>query len=256
MIHLKTESEIAIMQEAGRKARLALEAMASSITPGKTTTADLDAVAEEVLQKENAKASFKGYRGFPASACISVNEEVVHGIPGPRVLKNGDIVSLDIGAFYEGFHGDCAWTYPVGEISEEALRLLNVTRESLFQGLAQAREGKRIGDIGHAVQSYVERNGYSVVRDLVGHGIGRALHEDPSIPNFGRGGTGEKLRAGMTICIEPMINQGKHQVECLDDHWTVVARDRKLSAHFEHMVLVTKDAPAILTAPQPVQAGL
>jgi methionyl aminopeptidase len=254
LIHLKSAQEIEIMREAGRRAAMALQKMSEAIVPGKVTTADLDAIGEETLAKLEAKPSFKGYRGFPASACISVNDEVVHGIPGPRVLQEGDIVSLDIGAFFEGFHGDSAWTYPVGEISQEAQRLLNVTKESLFQGIAQAREGKRIGDISAAVQSYVERNGYSVVRDLVGHGVGRSLHEDPSVPNFGRAGTGPRLKAGMVICIEPMINQGKFKVRCLDDHWTMVTDDGKLSAHFEHMVHVTREAPDILTTLQPATA--
>ena len=247
MITLKSAQEIAIMRECGRKVRLAIKAMGDAIVPGTSTTQDLDDICAEVLAKENAKASFKGYKGFPAHACISVNEEVVHGIPGPRVLNEGDIVTLDVGAFFEGFHGDAAWTYPVGDIDDSARRLLNVTQESLNQGVAQARAGNTIGDIAYAVQNYVERNGFSVVRDLVGHGIGRNLHEDPSVPNFGRKGTGPKLRAGTTLCIEPMINEGKYHVHCLEDHWTIVTNDGKRSAHFEHMVLVTEGAPDILT---------
>jgi methionyl aminopeptidase len=247
MVVLKTEQDLAIMRECGRKVRLAIKAMADAIVPDETTTADLDDICGEVLAKENAKASFKGYKGFPAHACISVNEEVVHGIPGPRVLLSGDIVTLDVGAHFEGFHGDAAWTYAVGEIAPEAQRLMNVTLESLNQGVAQAKAGNAIGDIANAVQSYVERNGFSVVRDLVGHGIGRNLHEDPSVPNFGRKGTGPKLKKGMTICIEPMINEGKFHVHCLDDHWTIVTKDGKRSAHFEHMVHVTDGAPEILT---------
>ncbi len=244
---LKSSEDIAIMRECGRKVRLAIKSMADAIVPGVTTTADLDAICADVLAREDAKASFKGYRGFPASACISVNEEVVHGIPGPRVLEEGDIVTLDVGAYFQGFHGDAAWTYAVGEIEAEANRLLNVTQESLNQGVAQAKAGNTIGDIAAAVQSYVERNGFSVVRDLVGHGIGRNLHEDPSVPNFGRRGSGAKLRAGMTLCIEPMINEGKYHVHCLEDHWTIVTKDGKRSAHFEHMVLVTDGAPDNLT---------
>ena len=247
MTTLKSAEEIAVMRECGRKVRVAIKAMAEAIVPGKTTTGDLDSICAQVLESEGAEASFKGYRGFPASACISVNEEVVHGIPSGRILSDGDIVSLDVGAYYRGFHGDAAWTYPVGEIDHSAQRLLNVTQESLNQGLAQAKVGNTIGDIAYAIQSYVERNGFSVVRDLVGHGIGRNLHEDPSVPNFGRKGTGPKLRAGMTLCIEPMINEGKYHVHCLDDHWTIVTKDGKRSAHFEHMVLVTESAPAILT---------
>lgn len=220
--------------------------MAAALKPG-VTTAELDAICYDVLASEGAKPSFKGYRGFPASACISVNEEVVHGIPGPRELLEGDLVSLDVGAFFEGFHGDAAWSYTVGEPDDGAKRLLNVTRESLNQGIAQARAGNTVGDIAHAVQSYVERNGFSVVRDLVGHGIGRNLHEEPSVPNFGKRGSGPRLRPGMTLCIEPMINEGKYRVHCLDDHWTIVTDDGKRSAHFEHMVLVTEGAPEILT---------
>lgn len=256
MINIKTPEEIEIMRECGRIVARALSAMAAAIEPGKVTTADLDKVGEEVLENAGARPSFKGYRGFPAAACISVNEEVVHGIPGLRVLQEGDIVSLDIGAFFEGFHGDSAWTYPVGEVEPETQRLLNVTKESLFQAIAQARPGKRVGDISAAVQGYVEKNGYSVVKDLVGHGIGRSLHEEPNVPNFGKPGTGAKLRPGMTICIEPMINQGKYPVHCLDDHWTIVTKDGKISAHFEHMVLITGAAPEILTLQEAPIAGV
>jgi len=246
LIPLKSAQDVTIMRECGRKVRVAIKAMADALAPG-VTTAELDAICEDALAREDAKASFKGYRGFPASACISVNEEVVHGIPGARTLCDGDIVSLDVGAHFEGFHGDAAWTYVVGEPDDVARRLLNVTLESLNQGIAQARVGNTVGDIAYAVQSYVERNGFSVVRDLVGHGIGRNLHEEPSVPNFGKRGSGPKLKAGMTLCIEPMINEGKYHVHCLDDHWTIVTQDGKRSAHFEHMVLVTEGAPEILT---------
>src|SRR5688572_921045 len=247
MISLKSGEEVAQMRECGAIVRKAIKAMADAIVPDVTTTQDLDDICAQVLFENEASASFKGYRGFPAHACISVNEEVVHGIPGERVLRTRDIVTLDVGAFKNGFHGDAAWSYAVGEIEPEAQRLLNVTRESLLQGVAQAKAGNTIGDIAHAVQTYVERNGFSVVRDLVGHGIGRNLHEDPSVPNFGRKGSGSKLRKGMTLCIEPMINEGKYHVHCLDDHWTIVTQDGKRSAHFEHMVLVTENAPEILT---------
>lgn len=246
MIVLKSPSEVDQMRENGQIVVKAIKEMAAHIRPG-ISTSELDAIGEAVLEKHGAKPSFKGYKGFTGTACISVNDEVVHGVPGKRIIIEGDIVTLDIGAFKGGVHGDAAWTYPCGEITAETQRLLNVTKESLMQGVAQAREGKRIGDIGAAVQGYVEKNGYSVVRDLVGHGIGHNLHEDPSVPNFGRAGTGAKLRAGMTICIEPMINQGKHKVHTLKDHWTVVTDDGKLSAHFEHMVLVTAGAAEILT---------
>ena len=247
MITIKTAAEIAQMRECGSIVRKAIKAMADAIVPDATTTQDLDNICARVLEENGAKGSFHGYKGFPAHACISVNEEVVHGIPGPRILRAGDIITLDVGAFKNGFHGDAAWTYAVGEIEPEAQRLLNVTRESLLQGVAQAKAGNTVGDIAHAVQSYVERNGFSVVRDLVGHGIGRNLHEDPSVPNFGRKGTGSKLKKGMTLCIEPMINEGKYDVHCLEDHWTIVTKDGKRSAHFEHMVLVTDGAPEILT---------
>lgn len=246
MIALKAPPEIEIMRRCAKAVALALQSMSKAIAPG-ITTAELDKIGEKTLLDLGARPCFKGYRNFPSAVCISVNEEVVHGIPGSRVLKEGDIVSLDVGAEIEGYHGDAAWTYPVGKISPDATRLLNVARESLMQGIAQAREGKRVGDISHAIQSYVESHGYNVVRDLVGHGIGKKLHEDPSIPNFGKAGTGPKLKAGMVLCIEPMINAGNYQVRTLPDKWTVVTKDGSLSAHFEHMVLVTKGTSEILT---------
>ncbi len=244
---MKTAPELETMRRCGRAVAEALKAMGEAARPD-AQTQELNEIGESVLASHGAAPSFKGYRGFPAAVCISVNEEVVHGIPGDRPLREGDIVGLDIGAQIDGLNGDGAWTFQVGEVSREVRRLLNVTEESLYQGIAQARTGRRIGDISHAVQSYVERNGYSVVRDLVGHGIGRGLHEDPSVPNFGRPGTGARLRPGMTICIEPMINQSKAGVRVLKDRWTVVTRDRRVSAHFEHMVCVTDGAPEIMTA--------
>lgn len=247
MISLKTDKDLLKMRECGRLVALAIREMAAHIRPG-ITTGELDRVGHDFLARNGAKPSFLNYRGFPKSVCISVNDEVVHGIPGPRELREGDIVTLDIGAFKDGFHGDGAWTFPVGEISPTARRLLNVTRESLYQGIAQARAGKTTGHIGHAIQSYVESQGCSVVRDLVGHAIGRRLHEQPDVPNFGRPGRGETLRPGMTICIEPMINEGRPEVKTLADDWTVVTQDGKLSAHFEHMVAITDGAPEILTA--------
>lgn len=247
MIALKTKPEVDALKKAGRLARQTINTMAAAIVPGVTTTGELDRICEELLHSAGAVPSFKGYRGFPASACISVNEEVVHGIPGPRILQEGDIVSIDVGAYIDGFHGDCAWTFPVGEISSQARRLLNVTKESLLQGVAKAREGNTVGDIGYVIQSYVERNGYGVVRDLMGHGVGRELHEEPNIPNFGKPKTGPRLMAGMTICIEPMISEGTWKVRSLEDGWTVVTADGKLSAHFEHMVLVTDKEPEVLT---------
>lgn len=192
----------------------------------------------------------ENYGGFPASACISVNDVVIHGIPRKnQILKQGDIVSIDVGAFYEGFHGDNAWTFPCGEVSKEAQALMNTTRESLFEGINAARPGNRLGDIGSAVQRYVEARGYSVVRDFVGHGVGAELHEDPSVPNYGTPGRGVRLLPGMTIAIEPMVNAGVHTVEVLSDKWTTVTTDGKLSAHFEHTIAITPDGPVILTLP-------
>lgn len=249
MILTKSESDIERMRASGRIVAEALQAMAEAIVPGRTTTAELDAIGERLILDRGATPSFKNYRGYPCAVCISVNEEVVHGIPRPdRVLAPGDIVSLDVGAFKDGFHADAAWTYPVGDVTESAKRLLNVARESLFQGIAQAKAGNRVGHISHAVQQYVESNGYSVVRDLTGHGIGQKLHEDPSIPNFGKRSSGPTLVAGMTFCIEPMINAGTWKVLTLEDGWTVVTADGSLSAHFEHTIAVTDDGPLILTA--------
>lgn len=246
MVLLKKEKELAIMRECGRIVALSLQKMAKAIQPG-ITTMDLNQIGEEVIRECGASPSFKGYRGFPSGVCISVNCEVVHGIPGRRKLKEGDIVSLDVGAHLSGYHGDGAWTYPVGEISSEARDLLVVGEYALYKGIERAQVGNRVGDISHAIQEFVESHGYSVVRDLVGHGIGRSLHEEPSVPNFGRPRTGPRLRVGMTICIEPMINQGRPEVRFLDDGWTVVTRDGSLSAHFEHMVSITSKGPEVLT---------
>lgn len=247
MIHLKKSSEIAKMREAGRVVARAIRVMHEAIVPEKTTLLDLDALAARVVAETGGVCSFMNYRGYPANTCLSVNEVVIHGIPNGRVLNEGDIVDLDIGVTLDGWSADAAWTFPVGTISSEAQRLLNVSRESLFQGIAKAKVGNRIGDISWAVQKYVESNGYSVVRDLVGHGIGRTVHEEPSVPNFGKPGKGELLREGTTICIEPMVNEGTFKVNTLADKWTVVTADGKLSAHFEHTVAVTKEGPEILT---------
>jgi methionyl aminopeptidase len=249
LIILKRESDIAKMKESGRILARTMRLCAESIEPGKTTPKMLDELAEKLIREKGGRPSFLGYRGFPAAACISVNEVVIHGIPNDNPLQEGDIVDLDFGVVKDGWHADGAWTYGVGTISAEAQRLLNVTRESLYQGIAKARVGNRIGDISNAVQRYVESNGYSVVRDLVGHGIGRRLHEEPtSVPNFGRAGKGELIKDGLTICIEPMVNQGRFEVKTLADKWTVVTADGKLSAHFEHAVAITKDGVEILTA--------
>lgn len=247
MITIKSAAEIEKMRMAGKLLAKALRAMGQAIVPGITTTADLDELAEKIVRDSGGIPAFKGYRGFPASVCTSVNEQVVHGIPGPRVLMEGDVVGLDLGVTLDGWSADAAWTFPVGQIDPAHQRLLNVTRESLFQGIAKARVGNRVGDISSAVQRYVERNGYGVVRDLVGHGIGRTVHEEPNVPNFGKPGQGPALREGMTICIEPMVNMGTWRVRLLSDDWTMVAADSKFSAHFEHTVAITKEGPDILT---------
>jgi methionyl aminopeptidase len=247
LIILKKASEIAMMREAGRVLARTMRTVSEAIVPGRTTLAELDQLAERLITEAGCVPSFKGYRGYPAATCISVNEVVIHGIPDARVLQEGDIVDLDFGVIKEGWHADGAWTYGVGQVSDRAQRLMNVTRESLFQGIAKARVGNRVGDIGSTVQRYVEKNGYSVVRDLVGHGIGQSLHEEPSVPNFGRPGKGDLLRPGTTVCIEPMVNEGSHKVRTLDDGWTVVTADGRLSAHYEHTVAVTEAGPEILT---------
>ena len=233
------------MREAGRIAAIALEAGGRIIRPG-VTTAQVNREIERVIRSKGAVPSFLGYGGFPASACISVNEEVIHGIPGGRILAEGDIVSIDVGAFYRGFHGDNAATFPVGNISPENQKLLDVTRECLRLAIEKAVVGKRIGDISHAVQQYAESNGLGVVRDWVGHGVGSQMHESPEVPNFGKPGRGPRLQAGMTLAIEPMINLGTGDVLILDDDWTVVTKDSAPSAHFEHTVAITADGPPII----------
>jgi len=248
MIILKSDHEIGIMRKAGKIVGEAHEHVKQYIRPG-VTTGELNKIIEDYILRKGAIPSFKGYNGFPASACISVNEEVVHGIPGDKVLKDGDIVSIDIGAIIEGYHGDAARTHPVGNVSEEALRLIQVTEQSFFKGLKYAVVNQRLSDISNAVQSYVESNGFSVVRALVGHGIGQQMHEEPQVPNFGRPGKGPRLREGMTLAIEPMVNMGTYAVRQLSDGWTIVTADGKLSSHFEHTVAITKTGPIILTLP-------
>jgi len=248
MIILKTAREISMMREAGRIAQRALLLAGKAVEPG-VSTRELDCIVRKYIEKQGAKPSFLGYGGFPASACISVNNVVIHGIPSSKqILKSGDIVSIDVGAFFEGYHGDNAWTFACGDISKEAQDLLDATKECLFLGIKQAVEGNRLGDIGSAVQKYAEARSYSVVRDFVGHGVGAKLHEDPSVPNFGTPGRGQRLIKGMTIAIEPMINMGTHRVNVLDDEWTTVTADGKLSAHFEHTIAITPDGPVILTS--------
>jgi len=247
MIVLKTSRELSIMRKAGKISQTALRLAGEAVEPG-VSTWELDKIVRKYITSMGATPSFLHYQGFPGSACISVNEVVIHGIPKKEtILKHGDIVSIDVGACYKGFHGDNAWTFPCGEISPEAQALLDATRESLFEGIAQARPGKRLGDIGHAVQAYVEARSYSVVREFVGHGVGAKLHEDPSVPNYGTPGRGVRLQAGMTIAIEPMVNLGRKEIEVLKDGWTTVTRDRSLAAHFEHTVAITPDGPVILT---------
>lgn len=248
MINIKNEQEIAIMREAGRISKNALIAGGHAVRAG-ATTAEVNAVVERYITSHGATPSFKGYNGFPAGACISVNDEVIHGIPGPRKLESGDVVSLDVGAYYKGFHGDNAATFIVegGRDSEAKERLVRVTRESFYEGLRFCREGYRVGDISHAVQMHVEKNGYSVVRPFVGHGIGRELHEEPEVPNYGNPGRGPRLTAGMVICIEPMVNMGTHHIRQLSDGWTVITEDGLPAAHYENMVLITKGEPEILT---------
>ena len=248
MIVLKKESEIAKMRESGRIVAKTMRIVSEAIDPGKTTLLELDAIANRVITESGGIPSFLGYRGFPASACIGVNEVVVHGIPDETVIQDGDIVKLDFGVILDGWHADSAWTFAIGTVPENTKRLLNVTQESLVHGIAKARPGNRVGEISHTVQKYVESNGYGIVRDLVGHGIGRNLHEEPSIPNFGKPKSGPVLKAGMTFCIEPMVNEGTWKVNTLDDGWTVVTADGKLSAHFEHTVAVTQSGPVILTS--------
>lgn len=247
MIILKSNAEIEKIREAGRVLARILRILSQSITPGVTTTADLDALAAILVKDAGARAAFKGYMGYPAHICTSVNQQVVHGLPSNQVLMPGDLLSLDMGVELEGYYADAAVTVPIGDISPEARRLLEVTQQALYVGIEQAQIGKRVGDISSAIQRFVERHGYSVVRELVGHGVGRKIHEDPPVPNYGKPGRGPLLREGMTLAIEPMVNQGRPQVICLPDKWTVVTEDGKLSAHFEHTVAITRKGPVILT---------
>jgi len=246
MITLKTEKELDYMRDAGRVVAGALEELAGAVKPG-VTTAELDRLAESFILARGARPAFKGLYGFPATICASANEQVVHGIPSLRVLENGDIISIDIGAEINGYFGDGAATFPVGRVDEETQRLLKVTEESLYLGIAQAVEGNRLSDISHAIQDHVEKNGFSVVRDYVGHGIGKNMHEEPQVPNFGRPGRGPRLNSGMTLAIEPMVNAGAYEVRTLPDNWTVVTKDMKKSAHFEHTIAITDGKPEILT---------
>ena len=249
MVVIRTSRELALMREAGRISANALKLAGEAVEPG-VSTLEIDTIVRKYIEKEGAIPSFLGYGGFPASACISVNDVVIHGIPSKKcILKEGDIVSVDVGAFIDGFHGDNAYTFPCGKISAEAQALLKATEESLYEGIKAAVAGNRIGDIGHAVQKYVEDRSYSVVRDFVGHGVGAKLHEDPAVPNYGTPGRGVRLMPGMTIAIEPMITAGDYKVKVLDDDWTTITVDGSLAAHFEHTVAITPDGPKILTIP-------
>lgn len=247
MIVLKTGRELKIMKEACSISAGALEVAGKAVEPG-VTTAEIDRLAEEYIRRRGGEPNFKNYEGYPATACISINNEVIHGIPSEkRKLRAGDIVSIDLGAKFDGYHGDNAATFACGDVSPEAKRLMDTTRESLYEGISAACAGGRIGDIGHAVQSYVEARGYSVVRQFVGHGVGTHLHEAPEVPNFGIPGRGIRLMPGMTIAIEPMVNAGGYDVKVQPDGWTVLTKDGSLSAHFEHTIVITADGPKIMT---------
>jgi methionyl aminopeptidase len=247
LIVVKSLQEIELMRQAGRIVARTLQELARAIKPG-IATIQLDTLARRYIEKCQARPAFLGYLGYPASICASLNEEVVHGIPGLRRLKAGDIISIDVGVFYKGYYGDAAATFPVGKVTPLAERLLAVTRESLYKGIEKAYPGNHLYDISAAVQTYVESQGFSVVRNYVGHGIGSEMHEEPQVPNFGLPGKGPVLEAGMVLAIEPMVNAGSWEVETLNDEWTVVTKDRSLSAHFEHTVAILQDGPEILTA--------
>ena len=246
MITIKSPREIELLRIAGEITGSTHNYLKPYIKPG-ITTKELDALAEEYILSRGATPSFKGYDGFPGTVCASINEEVVHGIPGSRKLKEGDIITLDIGACFKGYHGDSAWTYAVGKISSEKEKLMTVTKESLFKGLEQVKAGNRIGDIGHAVQNYAESFGFGVVRELVGHGVGTDIHEEPDVPNYGKAHTGLVMKKGMVIAVEPMITYGSREICILDDDWTIVTMDESPAAHYEHTVLVTEDGYEILT---------
>lgn len=246
-ITIKSPREVELMRQAGKVVAQAKARLAEAVRPG-ITTRELDQIAEQEIRRCGAKPSFKGYRGFPATICVSINDEIVHGIPGDRVIRDGDVVSLDVGAIVGGFHSDSAFTVGVGAVSQEARRLIEATREALKIGISQARAGARVGDIGAAIQQYAEGLGYSVVRQYVGHGIGRALHEEPQVPNYGVPGRGPLLRKGMTICIEPMLNMGTWETVQMDDGWTVKTADGSLSAHFEDTLLITENGAEVLTS--------
>jgi methionyl aminopeptidase len=246
MIIIKSPREINLLRKANAIVAEVFREVRTMVEPG-IVTQDLDSIAEKIIRSRGAVPAFKGYRGFPASICASINEEVVHGIPGPTVLKEGDIVSLDVGVIYSGYYGDAAITLPVGKVDQGALKLLEVTQRALYIGIDQARVGNRLFDISHAIQLWVEKHGFSVVRDFVGHGIGKDLHEEPQIPNFGSPHQGPRLESGMVFALEPMVNEGTYEVKVLSDGWTVVTADRKRSAHFEHTIAITDGEAEILS---------
>ena len=246
MITLKSGQELAAMRQACKITAAARALAGEMVRPG-VSTKEIDTAVYDFIVAQGAKPSFLNYNGYPASVCISVNDTVIHGIPNAYVLKEGDIVSIDVGAYYQGFHGDCAATFPCGAISTEAQKLIDVTKQSFYEGLRFATQGHRVSDISHAIQTYVESNGYSVVRSFVGHGVGAQLHEEPEVPNFGKPGRGPRLLRGMTLAIEPMVNAGSYDVRILKDGWTTVTADGKLSAHYENTVLITDGEPEILT---------
>ena len=252
MVHYKTDSEVEIIRESAKILGKAHGEVAKSIKPG-VKTIELDKIAEEFILDHGGKPSFKGYNGFPYTLCISVNENVVHGFPGDYQLVEGDILSIDCGVLYRGFHSDSAYTYPVGKVSEKIADLLKVTKESLYIGIDASRFGQRIGDVGFAIQNHVESHGYSVVRELVGHGVGRNLHESPELPNFGKRGKGMKLKSGLVIAIEPMVNMGKRNVVQEADGWTIRTKDRLPSAHYEHTIAIFEDRTEVLTTHQYIE---
>jgi methionyl aminopeptidase len=247
MIELKTEREIGIIRNNGRLLAKTLKLLEDEIRPG-ITTGELNQMAEDFIREQGAYPAFKGYRGFPSSICVSINDEVVHGIPGDRIIQDGEIVSVDIGVLRDGYYADGASTFAVGQIPEEAQRLIEITRQALHNSFKYASEGRHLSDVSHAIQSLVEENGFSVVRDLVGHGIGKRMHEEPQIPNFGPPGQGVVLKRGMVLAIEPMVNAGSYEIDTKDDRWTVITRDGSLSAHFEHTVAVTENGAEVLTS--------
>ncbi len=246
MIIYKSVKEIEKMREAGAIVKKTLDMLSENIKPG-MTTAELDNLADDIIRSQGGIPSFKGYNGFPANICTSINDEVVHGIPGNRRIEEGQVIGIDVGVYKDGYHGDGAWTFAVGEVDDETRRLLEVGEQCLEKAIKAVRIGNFIGDVSYAIQAHAEKNGFSVVRDLVGHGIGRKMHEEPQVPNYGRPHSGVPLKAGLVIAIEPMVNSGAYQVKMLDDNWTIVTFDGKKSVHFEHTIAVTENGPIVLT---------